>query len=122
MREPTYTYDEVSDTLTISYLSGETATGIELTDHILLRVDKANRSVVSITLFDYSLLTQTTAMGVRSFPLTGIHSLAESTRDFILESLQQEPIRDVIELLAYTPSSTEQIPIVTVRQIGIPAA
>jgi uncharacterized protein YuzE len=41
MATPSYDYDEVSDTLYVSFVPGEKATGIELNQHILLRINKA---------------------------------------------------------------------------------
>ena len=75
MTEPVMSYDEVSDTLYISFALGEAATGIELTDHILLRVNKSERRVIGLTLLNYSLIAQITDIGPRSFPLTGLDQL-----------------------------------------------
>ena len=36
MSKPIFNYDEMSDTLYVSFSPGEKATGIELNDHILL--------------------------------------------------------------------------------------
>jgi uncharacterized protein YuzE len=58
MEQPLITYDETSDSLTIAFAVGKPATGIELNDHILLRIDRDNRKAVGITLFDYSILSQ----------------------------------------------------------------
>jgi uncharacterized protein YuzE len=41
-------FDEPSDTLHINFSSGEKGTGIELNDHILLRVNKAQRRAIGI--------------------------------------------------------------------------
>ena len=60
MSTPILNYDEVSDTLYVSFSPGEQATGIELNDHILLRVDKKERRAIGLTFFDYSLLAQRT--------------------------------------------------------------
>ncbi|MBU2611821.1 MAG: DUF2283 domain-containing protein, partial [Chloroflexi bacterium] len=43
MKKPIINYDEASDTLYISFEPGVDATGIELNEHILLRIDKENR-------------------------------------------------------------------------------
>ena len=75
MSKPVFNYDEVSDTLYVSFAPGEKATGIELNDHILLRVDKQERRAIGLTFLDYSLLAQRTDVGPRSFPLTGIVEL-----------------------------------------------
>ncbi len=39
MAKPIVNYDEISDTLYISFEPGKKATGIELNDHILLRIN-----------------------------------------------------------------------------------
>ena len=117
MQEPIYTYDEASDTLTITFAPGEHATGIELTDHILLRMNMHERRAIGVTLFDYSVLTQPTEMGPRSFPLTGLGDLPTDIREVVLQILQQPPVRDVLMLSAYTPSLAETTPIVAVQPI-----
>jgi uncharacterized protein YuzE len=57
---PHFNYDQASDTLYISFAPGEKATGIELNDHILLRMNKAERRAVGLTFFEYSVLAQRT--------------------------------------------------------------
>ena len=39
MNEPILNYDEISDTLTILFFPGESATGIELNENLLLRIN-----------------------------------------------------------------------------------
>jgi hypothetical protein len=56
MSKPVFTYDEASGTLYIAFAPGEAATGIELTDYILLRVNKRERRAIRLPLFDYSIL------------------------------------------------------------------
>jgi uncharacterized protein YuzE len=63
MAPSSFDYDEISDTLYVSFVPGEKATGIELSEHVLLRVNKAERRAVGLTLFEYSLLAQRTEMG-----------------------------------------------------------
>ena len=111
MTQPVFNYDEVSDTLYVSFAPGEQATGIELTPHILLRLNKEERRAVGMTFFEYSLLAQKTDMGPRSFPLTGLSDLSEDLRDVVLDILQRPPVSDVLLLSSYTPSISETIPI-----------
>ena len=73
-------YDELSDTLYVSFAPGVKATGIELNNNILLRIDKDKRKAVGITFFDYSLLVQQADYGPRSFPLTGLAELSDGLR------------------------------------------
>ena len=111
MTQPVFNYDEVSDTLYVSFTPGEQATGIELTPHILLRLNKQERKAVGMTFLDYSLLAQKTDMGPRSFPLTGLSELSENLREIVLDILQRPPVSDVLLLSSYTPSISETIPI-----------
>ena len=56
MEKPKINYDEMSDTLYVSFEPGTKATGIELNEHILLRINKDRRKAIGLTLFEYSLL------------------------------------------------------------------
>lgn len=111
MTTPSMNYDEASDTLYISFVPGEEATGIELSDHILLRLNKAERRAVGLTFFEYSLLAQPTEIGPRSFPLTGLAELSNELRELVLEAILRPPVSDFLRLSAYTPSVTETVPI-----------
>ena len=82
MNEPNFNYDRESDTLYISFEPNVKATGIALNDHILLRIDKAKRKAVGLTFFDYSILTQQTNIGPRSFPLTGLNDSIRCTERY----------------------------------------
>ncbi len=115
MNEPMFKYDELSDTLYVSFGPGEQATGIELNEHILLRVNKAERRAVGLTLFDYSVLAQPTEMGLRNLPLTGLNDLSPELRELALDILRTEPVQDILLLSAYTPSAVEAIPIMSLR-------
>lgn len=118
MIEPTVNYDAESDTLYVAFEPGESATGIELNEHILLRLDKSKTRAVGLTLFEYSVLAQRTELGPRSFPLTGLEELSPSLHERILELLQQPPVSDFLTLSAYTPSSAECIPIASLQPLA----
>ena len=111
MDEPNINYDEVSDTLYISFAPNFKATGIELNDHILLRIDKQERKAIGLTFFEYSLLAQKTEIGFRSFPLTGLGELSDELRELVLEIMQHPPVNQILSLSAYTPTIAETIPI-----------
>jgi uncharacterized protein YuzE len=122
MSAPSFNYDELSDTLYVSFAPGEKATGIELNEHILLRINKSERRAVGLTILEYSLLAQRTEMGPRSFPLTGLDRLSEGLRDTVLDILLQPPVSEVLSLLAYTPSPVETIPITSLQPLPAFAA
>ena len=122
MREPIFNHDEMSDTLYVSFAPGEKATGIELNDHILLRINKKERRAIGLTFLEYSLLAQKTEVGPRSFPLTGLAELSDELRDIVLDVLQRPPVSDILFLSTYTPSIVETIPITSLQPVGIVAA
>ena len=115
MTQPIFNYDEVSDTLYISFVPGEQATGIELTPHILLRLNKQERKAIGMAFLEYSLLAQKTEMGPRSFPLTGLSELSDDLQDIVIDVLQRPPVSDVLLLSSYTPSISETIPIMLLQ-------
>jgi uncharacterized protein YuzE len=115
-------YDEIGDTLYISFAPGEKATGIELTEHILLRINKAERRAVGLTFLEYSLLAQRTEVGPRSFPLTGLDRLSDELREIVLEIVSRSPVSDFLSLWAYTPSLVETIPIAALQPLAAIAA
>jgi uncharacterized protein YuzE len=120
--QPIFNYDEISDTLYVSFSPGEHATGIELNDHIILRINKHERRAIGITFLEYSLLAQNTELGPRSFPLSGLASLSDELRAIVLEILQHSPVSDILSLSAYTPSIVETIPITLVQPLPVNAA
>ncbi|MBM4465739.1 MAG: DUF2283 domain-containing protein [Chloroflexi bacterium] len=122
MTEPIFNYDEMSDTLYISFAPGEKATGIELNDHILLRINKKERRAVGLTFFEYSLLAQKTEVGPRSFPLTGLAELSDELREIVLDILLRPPVSDILFLSTYTPSIAETVPITALQPVAIAAA
>ena len=122
MTKPIFNYDEMSDTLYVSFAPGEKATGIELNDHILLRINKKERRAVGLTFFEYSLLAQRTEVGPRSFPLTGLAELSDELREMVLDILSCPPVSDILFLSTYTPSIAETVPITALQPVAFAAA
>ncbi len=115
MNEPVFKYDEISDTMYIAFAPGETGTGVELNEHILLRINETENRAVGLTLFDYSVLAQRTEIGYRSLPLNGLDDMPPETREMMLKILLSSPVCDVLSMSAYTPSIVETIPITSLR-------
>ncbi|MCG8351108.1 MAG: DUF2283 domain-containing protein [Chloroflexales bacterium] len=122
MTEPIYNYDAESDTLSISFVPGEHTTGIELTDHILLRINKQEQRAVGIILLDYSVVAQQTDMGPRSFSLTGVEQMPADLREIVLDILRQPPVRDILAISAYTPNLIETTPIIAIQPLTLAAS
>ena len=121
MIEPIFNYDEESDTLSISFALGERGTGIELTEHILLRLNKLERRAVGITLLDYSILVEPTELGPRNFRLVGLENTPSEVRDLVLDILRHSPVQEILALSAYTPTPSETTPIIAVQPIPLAA-
>ncbi|MBC8234787.1 DUF2283 domain-containing protein [bacterium] len=117
MTKPIFNYDEISDTLYVSFAPGEKATGIELNEHILLRINKKEHRAIGLTFLEYSLLSQKTEVGPRSFPLTGLDELSNELREIVLDILQRPPVNDILFLSTYTPSITKTIPITSLQPV-----
>lgn len=111
MNSPIINYDETSDTLYIPFIPNVKATGIELNEHILLRIDRENRQAVGLTFFNYSILIQKADFGPRSFPLTGLTQLSEETREMVMDIIETAPVKEILSLSTFTPSFSQAIPI-----------
>lgn len=122
MSKPIIHYDDLSDTLYISFDPGEKATGIELNDHILLRINQDKRIAVGITFLEYSILMQKADFGPRSFPLTGLVQLSGELQEIVLDILLKPPVKEYLILSTYTPSYAEAIPITSLHSISLTTA
>ncbi len=111
MSQQIINYDETSDTLYVSFEPAAKATGIELNDNILLRMDKDQRKAIGLTFFNYSILIQKADFGPRSFPLTGIALLSNENQELVMEIISSSPVKEILSLSTYTPSFSEAIPI-----------
>lgn len=78
-------------------------------------MDKRSRRAVGLTFFDFSLLTQQTERGPRSFPLSGLARLSPELRALAIALLQSEPVSENLSLSAFTPTAREAIPITELR-------
>jgi len=111
MSNPVVMYDEPADTLYISFAPGEPAVGLELNDHVLLRVDRERRRAIGITFFSFSHLAMRSDIGPRSFPLSGLEELSPELRELALELLHVPPVSEYLVLSAYSPAGRDAIPI-----------
>lgn len=114
-------YDAESDTLQFTFVPEKSATGLELNENILLRVDRATGEAVGLTIFNFSVLAQPTEMGLRSVPLTGLAELEPEMREMALSILRRTPVSDHLKLSAYTPSADprELVPIALLEPMAI---
>lgn len=108
-------YDEGEDILDIFFGANEPATGVELTDHILLRVDQETGRAVSLTICHLSILTERTEYGPRSFPLDNLDDLPENLRELAVRLMMTAPVNRFLKLSNFQESPTKHVPLTYVE-------
>ncbi len=100
----TLAYEAESDELNIYFGENRKATGIQLTDHILLRLDRAEGKVVSLSFIDFSLLVRPTPYGPPNFRLDGLDDLPDDLREMTLRIITTPPISHFLKVGAFYAS------------------
>ncbi len=115
--EPIFSYDKEADVLYISFFPGEKATtAVELTDNILLRMNRAEGRAIGLTLMDFSVLVEITNFGPRSFPLTGLDELEPEWQDTVIDVITTPPVNQILKVSIYTPALNKTVPIAHVEK------
>ncbi|QTA90627.1 DUF2283 domain-containing protein [Desulfonema magnum] len=110
-------YDEDMDTLDIFFGQNEPATGVELTDHILLRLNRTTGCAVSLTFLHFSILTEQTEYGPRSYPLDKLGELPEDLRESAIRAVSRPPVNQFLKMSFFQESSSRHIPLTYVEQV-----
>lgn len=113
--EPVIAYDEPADVLYISFSPGENGTGLDLNDHIHLRVDKRDRRAVGITLIGFSLLANGPDGRPRPLPLTGFEELSPELRQLALDVVKAPPVNEYLTLSTCSTGDVRALMTVTVN-------
>lgn len=103
-------YDEDGDILDIFFGENEPATGIELTDHIVLRLDQTTGRAVSLTILHFSILAERTEYGPRSYPLNNLKELPENLRELVMRAITTAPVNQFLKLSYFQASQTKRVP------------
>lgn len=105
-------YEAESDELDIYFGENRPATGVQLADHILLRLDRMESKAVSLSFVDFSLLTRPTRYGPPSFRLDGLEDLPDDLREMALQIVTTPPVSYFLKAGAfYTSLHQPPIPI-----------
>jgi hypothetical protein len=115
-------YDETEDILEVFFGENEPATGVELTDHILLRLNQTTGRAVSLTLFHFSILAERTEYGPRSYPLNNLKELPESLRELVVRALTAPPVNEFLKLSYFQASPTKRVPFTYVESSRLAVA
>lgn len=101
--------------LDIFFGENEPATGVELTDHILLRLNQTTARAVSLTSSHFSILTVQTEYGPRSFPLDNLEALPEDLRELVVRLIAKMPVSKFLKLSNFQMSPTKRVPLTYVE-------
>jgi hypothetical protein len=93
-----YEYDKESDLLDVYFGEKRAAWTIELTDHIILSLDRQTGQAVSLSFLDFTELIHPTPLGPRSFPLTGLADLPLAERELITHALTTPPVNKWLDI------------------------
>jgi hypothetical protein len=108
-------YDENEDMLDIFFGENEPATGIELTDHILLRMNQQTGRAVSLTLLHFSILTERTEFGPRSYPLDKLKEFPEDLQEMIIRAITTMPVNKFLKISFFQESPIKRVPLTYVE-------
>ena len=103
-------YDQSEDILDIFFGENEPATGVELTDHILLRLNQTTGRAVSLTFLHLSILVERTEYGPRSYPLNDLKELPEDLRESVIRAVTTAPVDQFLKLSYFQASQTKRVP------------
>ena len=115
-------YDEGEDMLDIFFDENEPSTGVELTDHILLRLNQKTGRAVSLTFCHFSILTELTEYGPRSFPLDNLDELPEDLRELTIRVIMKAPVNQFLKLSHFQTSPTKRVPLTYVEPYRVASA
>jgi hypothetical protein len=108
-------YDQEADILEIFFGANEPATGIELTDYIILRLNKQTRRAISLMLLHFSILTEGTEYGPRSYPLNKLDELPADLQELVLRVVTSMPVNQFLKLSHFQASPQKRIPVTYVE-------
>jgi hypothetical protein len=108
-------YDEQADMLDIFFGENRKGTGVELTEHILLRLDRESGRAISLSILDFSILASPTEFGVRSFALIGLDDLPEELRETVARIITTPPVNQFLKVTTFYASPANQVPLTYVE-------
>jgi hypothetical protein len=115
-------YDQEADILEVFFGDNGPATGVELTDHIILRLHRPTKRALGLLLLDFSILTERTEDGPRSYPLDTLDELPEDLRELVLQLVTSMPVSQFLKVSHFQASSTKRVPLTYVESQPTAAA
>ncbi|MFQ6100719.1 MAG: hypothetical protein ACE5OS_05740 [Anaerolineae bacterium] len=114
-----FMYDRDSDDLEIVFERERANCTIELTEHIILRLDRERESALSLILVGFSSLTEPTEVGPRSFPMSNVDHLPADLRQTVFRIITTPPVNHFLKVSYFAPTPAERIPIAYVERPSV---
>ena len=114
-------YDKNEDMLDIFFGENESATGVELTDHIILRLNRKTGQAFSLTLLHFSILIERTEYGPRSYPLDKLMELPEDLKEQVIHIITAPPVNKFLKISFSQESPTRRVPLTYVESYRVAA-
>jgi len=117
-------YDLDGDVMEIFFKRGPASGAIELADPIILRFDQETGQALSLSILTFSHVIEVTELGPRSFPLGGLESLPNKSREMVVKMITTLPVSHFLKVAVYYPRSEQPpVPISYVEQsLALPVA
>lgn len=112
-------YERNEDILEVFFGQNEPATGIELTDHILLRLNQHTGKAVSLTILHFSILAERTEYGPRSYPLDSLDDLPEELQEVVVHIITTAPVNQFLKVSHFQASPTKRVPFTYVESYHV---
>ncbi|MFZ1771562.1 MAG: DUF2283 domain-containing protein [Caldilinea sp.] len=106
-----FVYDEDADILELFFGDNGPARGIELTDQIILRLDREARRAVSLTLLHFSILSEQTVYGPRSWRIDSLERMPDALREVVLRVLTTLPVSQFLKLTQLQTGAAQFVPV-----------
>lgn len=117
-------YDQDGDMLEIFFQKGSATNAVELADPIILRYNRETGLAVSLSILTFSKVIEKTALGPRSFRLSGLDRLPDPLRELVSNIITTPPVSIFLKASTYYPQ-TEQTPVAISyldRSVALPVA
>lgn len=104
-------YEETGDILEVVFGDVQPDCSLELTDNILLSVNRAQRAAAGLTILDFSALATPSEFGPRTFALSGLDPLPNELAETVVYILAHPPVNQFLKLLSFQPTAGKVIPL-----------
>lgn len=104
-------YEESGDILEIVFPGSDPDCAVELTDQILLSLNRGQQVATGLTILDFSVLATPSQFGPRTFALSILDTLPEDLNETVLYILAHPPVNQFLKIVSFESASGKTIPL-----------